>query len=123
MNPEDEHEYERFYDFTKAYNAMAKASSHILSIEKDKEPEKQEPEEEWEDVDFEDADEEEEVVEEEDEDKSSDLNVISSEKSVSFDVVTSSPSKSETGYNVVSSAQEKSSKTESAKKNLFKGND
>jgi hypothetical protein len=24
MNPEDEHEYERFYDFSKAYKEMAK---------------------------------------------------------------------------------------------------
>jgi hypothetical protein len=59
MSPEDEEEYEEFYDFTKTYEDHP-------SVKKEKVTKTvKEEDAEWEDVDCEDGDEEEEVDEDE----------------------------------------------------------
>ena len=56
MNPEDEHEYAKFYDFSIAYKEFQKKNVEAEGL---KDENKKEGEQEWEDVDFEDANDEE----------------------------------------------------------------
>lgn len=66
MNPEDEHEYEGFYDFSKAYEGFP---------QKDKADAEEIEDGEWEDEEGND----EEIVEEEDEHEENKTNVIDSQ--------------------------------------------
>ena len=66
MNIEDEHEYERFYDFSKTYEGLPEVAKKAET--KDEGKEEVNGEGEWEDVDIEDANEEE-IAEDEEEDE------------------------------------------------------
>lgn len=99
MNPDDEREYEEFYDFSIAYAQYPQKEKPELE-KLNEADEAKENNEEWEDVDFEDADEEE-VKKEVAEIK---IEAGESNSEGSFSIIDSkTPSKTGTDFNVVDS--------------------